>query len=181
MAILTPEEKTQLPPLVVPFGRSDKPNDAKVLKAGESEFEEFSHVIHTAEFDGEPENVIYVSEEEIENKLKVSGRFEEKCYLWVIDDSMIRIVREKTRNIKRTYDSEYVCHTNLTGGKLARIGGEMFFANDGRVFINPFSDRYGGVKNISNKQWEATKKYFKDVGYKNLIDILGLLEIELKG
>ena len=68
----------------------------------------------------------------------------------------------------------------MTGGEKAHVGGEMFFADDGRVFINPFSDRYGGT-NISTAQWEATKQYFINVGYDNLVDIVELLEIELIG
>ncbi|MBA7532092.1 hypothetical protein ES705_24318 [subsurface metagenome] len=180
MAALTPGEKKLLPPIVEPFGRSNKVPDAKVLKDGESEYKDFLHAIYPAEFNEEPKDVVYVTEKEIETHLNVKGRFKEKCFLWVIDETMIRIIRENTRNVKRTHDSTCVCHTNLTGGEKAHVGGEMFFADDGRVFINPFSDRYGGT-NISTAQWEATKQYFINVGYDNLVDIVELLEIELIG
>jgi len=174
MAALILEEKKLLPQMVEPFGRSNKAPEAKVLKDGE--YEDFLHAVHSAEFNGEPDDVVYVTEEEIETHIKINGRFKEKCFLWVINETIIRIIREKTRNVKRTHDPTCICHTNLTGGGRAHMGGEMFFAEDGRVFINPFSDRYGG-ENISIAQWEATKQYFINVGYTNLVDIVQLLEI----
>lgn len=180
MAALTPEEKELLPPMVEPFARSNKSQEARVLKDGEVEYEDFRPVIHPAEFNGEPEDVVYVTEEEIEIHIKASGRLKDKCFLWIIDETMIRIIREKTRNIKRTHDPTCVCHTNLTGGEQAHVGGEIFFADDGRVFINPFSDRYGGV-NISTAEWEATKQYFINVGYTELVDIVELLQTKLLG
>ena len=180
MAVLTSEEKAQLPPMIEPFARSNKLQEAREMKDGEVEYNDFIHVIHPAEFNSEPEDIVYVTQEEIEIYIEASGRLRDKCFLWVIDQTMIRIVREKTRNIKRTHDPNYVCHTNLTEGQNAHVGGEMFFAEDGRVFVNPFSDRYGGV-NISPKEWEATKQYFINVGYKDLVDIIELLGIKLLG
>lgn len=180
MAVLTHQEKILLPAMVEPFGRSNKAPEARILKDGEKESDGFSPPAHPAEFDGMPNGIVYVTEEEIEAHLKVRGRFKEKCFLWVIDETMIRIIREKTQNIKRAFDATCVCHTNLTGGEQARVGGEMFFAEDGQVFINPWSDRYGGI-NISADEWEATKQYFIKVGYTDLIDIIELLDIELLG
>lgn len=180
MAALTLQEKEQLPPMVVPYGRSLKGSELKVLQDGEIETEGFDPPPHAAEFNSEPGNIVYITEEEIEMYLNVDGRFEEKCFLWVIDEAIIRIIREQTPNFRRTYDPTCVCHTNLTGGQQAHMGGEMFFSEDGRVFINPFSDRYGST-NISPAQWEATKEYFISVGYTNLIDILELLNINLAG
>lgn len=180
MALLTPQQKTQLPPMVAPFGRSNKPHDRKILLDGETEYEPFDGFIHPAENNGLPNNVVFVTEEEIKNYIEITGRFQEKSYLWVIDQTMIKIVRERTRNVLRTHDPNHVCHTNLTGGQTAHVGGEMFFAEDGRVYINPFSDRYGGV-NISINQWVATKNYFISVGYVKLIDIVELLDIKLLG
>ena len=55
---------------------------------------------------------------------------------------------------------------------MAYVGGELFFGEDGYVYVNPFSDRYG---NPSKTQWETSKKYIISVGYKNLIDILDLI------
>ena len=101
MAALTPGEKKLLPPIVEPFGRSNKVPDAKVLKDGESEYKDFLHAIYPAEFNEEPKDVVYVTEKEIETHLNVKGRFKEKCFLWVIDETMIRIIRENTRNVKR--------------------------------------------------------------------------------
>lgn len=179
MALLTPQQKSLLPPIVEPFGRSLRTKEKKMLD-GETQYDPFIDVIHPAENNGHPKDVVFVSQEEIEIHIEVTGRFQEKSYLWVIDETMIRIVREKTRNVLRTHDPNHVCHTNLTGGSPAHVGGEMFFAEDGRIFINPFSDRYGGT-NISPEQWEATKAYFISVGYSNLIDIVEILGLNLVG
>ena len=85
------------------------------------------------------------------------------------------IAREKIRNEKRTHDSEYICHTNLTGAGTAYVAGEVLFGEDGIIYVNHFSDRYGGP-NTPEELWEAAKAIFKDLGYPNLVDILELLQ-----
>jgi len=174
MPPLTPEEKTQLHPCLAPFENSNKSSDQKVLRDGEKEIDDFSHLIHDGVDNRIPENAVYVTNEEVETILKKNGRFEEKCFLWVIDERSIKIIREKTRNVKRSHKPTSVCHTNLTGGSKAYLGGEMFFGEDKKIYINNFSDRYGGEKTPAEK-WEAAKRYFAKVGYTNLIDILDLL------
>ena len=179
MAELTQKEKDLLGPIIKPFDRSDKSADKKKPKDGEIERDDFMEFIHTVIWDGEPPQHITLNQEEIaslrsnplafrENKIL----YREKCFLWVIDNSSLRIIREKTRNARRTHDSEFVCHTNLTAWGEAYIGGELFFGDDGNIYINFFSDRYG---NPSVAQWETAKQFFIRIGYQNLIDILNLI------
>ena len=172
MAALTQSDRDRLGPLIEPFGRSKKDGDRRRLRDGEVERDEFEKSIHDAINNGTPPAAALVTTEEVETHLKVAGRFKEKAFLWVLDETSIKIIREKTRNVRRTHDPDCVCHTNLTGGSKAYLGGEIFFCEDGFVYVNHFSDRYGAP---SNEQWMHAKQYFKRVGYQNLVDILDLL------
>lgn len=178
MPALNQEEKALFGSSISPFERSIKSEEKKILRDGESSNREFQDFIHDAIEDGKPDyNYVEVTDEEIELYIKPTGRYKEKCFLWIIDEISIKILREKTRNVLRTFDPECVCHTNLTGGEKAFAGGELFFGEDGNIYINPFSDRYG---NLNSQQWETVLSYFKRVGYDNLIDILELLENQEK-
>jgi hypothetical protein len=168
MPALSQEEKNLLGKLISPFERSNKDLEKRILKDGESE--RFSDFIHDGIDNNEPRhNFVYVTKEEVKTYIKTTGRLKEKCFLWVLDDTSIKIIREKTRNTLRTHDETCVCHTNLTGAGQAYVGGEMFFCEDGHVYINFFSDRYG---NPSAEVWETAKAYIRKVGYKKLIDII---------
>lgn len=173
MAALTQAEKDLLGPLIEPFERSNKSPDRKILRDGETENVGFATPIHDGIQNGTPPNHVELSEEEINTHIKTKGRFKEKCFLWIIDETSVKISRELNRNSKRTHDPECVCHSNLSGGGKAYIGGEMFFGVDGRIYINYFSDRYG---NPSSTQWAAAKKHIESVGYTNLTDIIELLK-----
>ena len=179
MAELTQEEKNLLGPIIKPFDRSDKSADKKKPKDGEIECDDFIEFIHIVNWDGEPPQHITLNLNEIASLTRNPLAFREnrtlyreKCFLWVIDSSFLKIIREKTRNTKRTHDSEFVCHTNLTGWGEAYIGGELFFGDDGNIYINYFSDRYGKP---SDAQWQIAKQIFIRLGYQNLIDILDLI------
>ena len=172
MPALSQEEKDSLNPIISPFERS-KEQKERILRDGETSRGEFEEYIHDAIDNNRPRhNYIELTVEEVQEHIKVRGRYKEKCFLWVIDETSIKIIREKTRNVLRTHDPECVCHTNLTGGGKAFIGGELFFGEDGYIYINYFSDRYG---NPSEIQWQTALSYFRRVGYKNVIDILELL------
>jgi len=179
MADLTQAEKDLFGAIIKPFERSDKSSDKKQPKDGEVERDGFLQFIHTVDWDGEPPQHISLSQDEIisltNDPLVFRANrtlYREKCFLWVIDSSSLRIIREKTRNEKRTHDSDFVCHTNLTAWGEAYIGGELLFGDDGNIYINYFSDRYG---NPSATQWETAKQVFIRLGYQNLIDILELI------
>lgn len=62
-------------------------------------------------------------------------------YLWIIDESGLKLISEATSN---PYAARgVVCHTNITGGDPAYQGGELWFGDDGKVYINNRSGRYG--------------------------------------
>jgi len=173
MPKLTLEEKNQLAPIIPAFGRNNrKPPEERVCKDGESHRTEFEHLIHPGDEDGEPLQFVSLTVEEVEILKQRGGKWAEKSFLWVIDHETIKIIREQNANRLRTHKPECVCHTNLTGNSHAYVGGEIYFCEDGRKFINPFSDRYGDP---TSAQWEAAKEYFRKVGYTPLIDILEFL------
>ena len=173
--------------LIEPFTRADN-KTLDDLKDGESEFDICQDFVHVVECDGEPPKIIKLSQEEIEllksDFLGFRGHpekspeqrisYREKCFLWVINADSLIIAREKIRNVKRTHDREYICHTNLTSAGAAYVAGEVLFGEDGFVYVNHFSDRYGG-RNTPDELWEASKTVFKELGYTDLIDILELL------
>lgn len=174
MPKLTQEEKKLLGPLISPFGRNTrKPPEERVPKVGETDKTAFEHLIHNGEDNGEPLQFVTISVSDIEILKQMDGKWAEKCFLWVIDEETIKIIREKNANRLRTHKPEFVCHTNLTGNGEAYIGGEIYFCEDGRKFISFFSDRYGDPHSV--EQWKTAKGYFEKVGYSPLVDILDLL------
>jgi hypothetical protein len=173
MPKLTQEEKNKLAPIIPAFGRNTrKPPEEKVCKDGETNKTEFEHLIHPGDENKNPLQFVSITAEEVQTLKKKGGQWREKAFLWVIDEETVKFLREKNRNRLRTHKPEHVCHTNLTGNTEAYIGGEMYFCEDGRKFINPFSDRYG---NPSISQWVTAKTYIQKVGYTPLIDIIDLL------
>jgi len=94
------------------------------------------------------------------------GKLLDKCYLWVIDDVSIKIIWEKTSNVRRGEelpDKPFVCHTNITGCAPAYIGGELYFCADGNMYVNFASDRYGRPETEAKKLMAI--QYMRDVGY----------------
>jgi hypothetical protein len=164
--------------LIEPFTRADR-KTLDDLKDGETEFDTCKDFVHIVEWDGEPPMIVKLSMEEIEQLRndpvgfrKNRSLYREKCFLWAISSDYLIIAREKIRNVKRTHDPDYICHTNLTDGGLAYIGGEVLFGEDGCLYVNWFSDRYG---NPPEDLWEASKAIFNDLGYPDLVDILELI------
>ena len=60
-------------------------------------------------------------------------------YLWVIDDRGIPYIAEEPAP---AIDKKLPKHTNLTGGRDAYLGGEMWFASEKIVFLSGASGRY---------------------------------------
>ncbi|MFS4456938.1 hypothetical protein [Maribacter sp. 2304DJ31-5] len=173
MPALSQEQKDLMGEPIIPFQRNTRGKTIeKDLKEGEGHNGEFLEYIHDGIDNNKPRhNYAELTDEEVEAMIKNGGKYEEKCFLWVLDDVSIKILRETTRNILRT-DKPIVCHTNITGCQKAIVGGEMFFATSGEVYINFFSDRYG---NPSAELWAEAKKYIESVGYSPLKDILELI------
>lgn len=174
MPPLSNEQKIRLGPCFKAFEMNDE-KKAKGYRPGDGEIErEFiQHLIHDAVDDGRPtESYVEVSKEEVDTVIKLDGRLPEKSFLWIIDEYSIKIVREKTRNPGRTSKPDFVCHTNLTGDGVARAGGEMYFGDDGKIYVNPFSDRYGR----KGASWDTVLEYFRSVWEEEVVDILELMD-----
>ncbi len=165
---------------IPPFNRSDKKTIEEDLKDGEAEYEVCAEFIHIVEWDGKPPLLIELTFDEIAalkqdpNEFRKNREFyRSKCFLWIIDNHSLKIAREKIRNEKRALDPDYICHTNLTNAGQAYIGGEILFGEDGFIYINYYSDRYGG-RNTPEELWIASKGIFRDLGYTHLVDFLEL-------
>ncbi|MFZ1635238.1 MAG: hypothetical protein WAT43_15240 [Chitinophagales bacterium] len=162
---------------IEPFERAkSKQAERRILKDGETEYEVCEEFVHIVEYNGDPPKIIKLTIEEIEILkndpigFRDSELKKEKCFLWIITNDSLKIAKEKMRNIKRTHMPDFICHTNLSGAQKAYIGGEIFFGEDGFVYVNYFSDRYGGVHTPA-ELWEASKGVFVELGYTKLVDI----------
>jgi len=176
MPALSRKEKRMLGKMILPFEESAKAARDKRVRIGESHRDEFDKDIHDAIDNRKPRHrYVEVTRAEIERYIKKTGRYKRKSFLWILDDVSIKIIRERTPNRRRTHDPDHVCHTNLTDSGKAFAGGEVFFGVDGNVYVNPFSDRYGG-RRLTDEQWQTILNYFRRVGYENVVDILRLLE-----
>ena len=151
MPILTEEHIGILGPPINPFERSpNKPpfDFEKLMEIGEAQNDEFAYAIHDGFNNGRPTTpdlILTIHERDL-NRILEGGKYLEKCYLWIIDDVSIKIIWELTPNVLRgaaNPNKPYVCHTNITGCGKALTGGEMYFCEDGNIYINFSSDRYG--------------------------------------
>jgi len=171
MPALNQQHIAILSPLITPFERSPEKSIEKDLLEGERHNDEFLSVIHDGINNKRPIQYVEISVEELHmHKIPKGGSFADKCFLWVIDSISIKIIYEKTRNILRSSsrpDKPYVCHTNITACSKAYIGGEMYFCEDGNIYVNFKSDRYGRPETEEKKNMAI--KYMIDVGYKNII------------
>lgn len=156
MPVPTHEHIEELGPEVLPFERTKFNRD--ILK-GEDIL--FNQHIYDATDNKLPPDVIIVDKESITKNPK-KGR-----YLWVIDKDGLRIVLEAIKNPES--ERGIMCHTNITGGNRAFQGGELWFGEDKKVYINWFSGRYGYP---TPDQWIAVVEYFKYVGYTKVEQLL---------
>lgn len=150
MARLTSEQVARLGPPVAPFARNPS---RRQIATGEADL--FTEHIFNASEGGLPPDCVKLTPALI-LKQEALGR-----YLWVIDYDGLKIILEATPNPKRT-TRPIVCHTNITGGQPAFHGGELWFGEDEKVYINNASGRYG---NAEPDQWDAVIDYFASVGY----------------
>lgn len=157
MAIPTRVQRKSLGPLVTPFKRynASLPHSDRKMGPGEDVF--FEEAIYNATDNGYPQDVIRT---DINNLLPTSK------YIWVISTFGLFIAFEATPNHPNK-NRDTLCHSNLTGGKRAYQGGELWFLDDGTVVINYRSGRYGA--DIDNEQQKAAViQYFQSVGYANI-------------
>jgi hypothetical protein len=171
MPQLTEIHIQSLQPLKTPFeGNPRKSIESDLLK-GEEHNDEFLDFIHDGFQNEKPKQYVEITVQELKmHQVDRGGKYPEKCFLWVIDSVSVKLMWEKTPNERRGAsrpDRPYVCHTNITGSKSAYIGGEMYFCEDGNIYLNFSSDRYGVAATEENKR--MAKQYIEDCGYKNII------------
>lgn len=159
MPLPTKLQIENLGPNVMPFER--RANSQSKIQEGESITELFQNAVYDATEDSLPSNVILSEKLDILN-----GNANKAKYLWIIDESGLRIIPEQTVNPHA--GRKVVCHTNLTGGELALQGGELWFDTQGYVYINNNSGRYGAS---TFKHREAILDYFRFVGYENIFQL----------
>lgn len=150
MPVPTPELLTRLGTPIRPFERNPS---KRTITTGEADL--FDEAVFNAANGGFPPDCIRTSTENIA-KQGSEGR-----YLWVLDQIGLKMLLEATPNPKRI-NNPIVCHTNITGGEPALHGGELWFGEDNKVYINNASGRYG---NAEPQQWDAILTYFVCVGY----------------
>lgn len=59
-----------------------------------------------------------------------------------------------------------MCHINITGGKAALQGGELWFGTDGVIYINYKSGRYGAM---TDEHRQTVVEYFNYVKYERVV------------
>lgn len=91
------------------------------------------------------------------------GEYRDKfsTYLWTIDERGINVGYEMT-----PFPTERgnIVHSNIS--KKAYIAGEAWFTSENEVIINAGSGRFGDGAGITEIQWEAAVKFWKNLGYK---------------
>lgn len=157
---LTQEQFDTLGPEVLPFDRRIGKGFMGIVKDGKAVLEEgeailFDDFVHNVTVSGLPMSIFRV---EVDDIVTNSPLLEK--YLWIIDKSGLKIIRESTPNPKAEKKG-VVCHTNITGGQHALQGGELWFGQDNRVYVNNKSGRYGANTTV---QEEAVIAYFVSLG-----------------
>lgn len=147
MAAPTAEQTTRLGPAVMPFERGS----GEIFEGEAIRFN--AHIFKPTEGDL-PLDCVKTSVAVIHQQDK-AGR-----YLWVIDQSGLKIMREAIPNPFASRGC--MCHTNITGGAPALQGGELWFGEDNKVYVNNKSGRYGAENEV---QRAAVIEYFTSIGY----------------
>ncbi|MBK6989647.1 MAG: hypothetical protein IPH33_16265 [Bacteroidetes bacterium] len=157
-----------LAPLIDPFERSPTKSIERDLHEGEKENIEFLSLIHDGIDNNDPFQYKEITLEELEtHKILEGNSYRPKCFLWIIDNVSIKIIWEGTTNyLRSSINKPFVCHTNITGCAKAYIGGEMYFCEDGNIYVNFKSDRYGRPETEDKRKMAV--EYMEYAGYKNI-------------
>ena len=83
------------------------------------------------------------------------------CHLWVIDSAGIPYILEDDPAVVQHNLTKFK-HTNLTGGRPAACGGELWFETPQRLYFNGCSGRYPV---LSPQQLHDTERVFAALGY----------------
>lgn len=95
------------------------------------------------------------------NGKKLNDEARNTKYLWVISPEKIPYILENGEQGSRL-KRKYVSHTNLTGGKPAHSGGELWFKDEETVWICGGSSRYTPR---SAEELEDIAECFRKLGY----------------
>lgn len=154
------EIKELIRELEEPFARRNRRNtgDPKSLLSGESDDFTKSNFDATDAGGRLPPTAKKIK---VLPETKEEGKYHR--YLWIINDDGLFMQLEATPN--PAAERKCLCHTNLTAGEKAYQGGELWFHTDGTLYLNYDSGRYGAE---TKKQRDGVRKYFDEVGYKQV-------------
>lgn len=106
-------------------------------------------------------------EKDLESQKRYGEIKVRRKYLWVINDGQLLMAWEGT---VADNPRGFVCHTNITGGKDAIIGGELWFLSSGDgefdIYLNFDSGRYKTVD--ADTQHPLAYELFECVGYRKI-------------
>ncbi len=140
----------RLGPAIVPFQR--RAFSREILEGEAIVFANDIFDLISGQF---PKNCILTNPEIIRGNTPHQSR-----YLWVIDEDGVRLIREETPNTAAVRG--IMCHTNITGGKPAFQGNELWFGSDNTLYINFLSGRYGSNDPVHQS---AVLDYFRSLGF----------------
>lgn len=148
----------RLGPEVEPFERLNRNNKSlikrQVLTGEKKSFDDF--IIDATDGNINEYDIVITS---------IDNLNEENRYLWIIDSNGVYFLIEKTPNDEA--QRKKVCHSNITKGKKALQGGELWFIGVKHIVLNFRSGRYG-AENLD--QEKAVIEYFKFLGFKVELD-----------
>jgi hypothetical protein len=139
--------------MVNPYQRKNRLSPNAEPMSVDDEAEKTLFASHNLSDDGLPEGVHLASEENTNNN---------DCYLWVIDNTGIKVLWEQTHCES---DRGYICHTNITGGEKAYHGGELWFVAGNKIILNHDSGRYD---HGTPEEKAAVKAAFESLGFEVL-------------
>ena len=138
----------QVDDLLHDIGELRGPNPNREILVNEDILIDLSHGLQTRS-SGTFENV-------------VNGQYldPDSKYLYTIDEGGVNIALEQT-----PFDTPRgtIVHTNISDR--AVVGGEAWFGLNNTVTINAGSGRFGDGAGITESQWNATIRYWENLGY----------------
>jgi hypothetical protein len=101
------------------------------------------------------------AKEFLEGNPRTSTIEPKNTYLWVFDDHGVPYILEMTPGAAMLHD-KVAKHTNLTGGRGAYCGGELWFHDEKSLWISGGSGRYGP---LSEEELSLAVTVFQEFGY----------------
>ncbi|WP_186173350.1 hypothetical protein [Burkholderia gladioli] len=86
-----------------------------------------------------------------------------KKYLWVIEKDAVTIALEDCNYAQQSLQRHRLSHTNLTGGREAHTGGELWFITANEIIMNGGSSRYAPR---SAQELNSSAEAFSKTGYR---------------